>query len=588
LLLVLSVSLSLGFSRNASAACASPPGNASELIYNGATKQFQYCNDTQWIAAHHPGDGSGGCTNPARDEGHMLYNSGARVMQGCAGDDWRPMGLVGGKGKWQHVAAGAIHACAIKADGTLWCWGSDWNGRLGNGADGDQDSPDQESTAATDWASVSAGNHTCAIKTDGTLWCWGWDGGGQLGNGAVTDDQDSPDQEATAATDWATVSAGYEHTCAIKTDGTLWCWGSDWDGRLGNGADGDQDSPDQESTAATDWASVSAGPGHTCAIKTDGTLWCWGGDWGGRLGNGADGNQDSPDQESTAATDWATVSAGTDHTCAIKTDGTVWCWGYDGHGRLGNGADGDQDSPDQESTAATDWATVSAGREHTCAIKTDGTLWCWGSDGDGRLGNGADGAQNSPDQESTAATDWATVSAGYSHTCAIKTNGTLWCWGRDADGALGNGGLTGNQQSPSQESTAASNWASVVTGDNYTCALKTNGTIWCWGDDDQGQLGNGAESGAQISPMQELTQANDWAAVSALVNHTCAVKTNGALWCWGHGRDGKLGNGATLPIQNIECMNPPGLAGTMLYNSDNNVMQYCDGVSWAVMGVKGP
>jgi alpha-tubulin suppressor-like RCC1 family protein len=384
---------------------------------------------------------------------------------------------------------------------------------------------------------VAANNsaaHSCAVKTGGTLYCWGADGVGKLGNGA-DGDQTSPDQESTSATDWAQVGAGQNHSCAVKTDGTLWCWGADWNGQLGNGADGDQTSPDQESTSATDWAQVSAGQSHTCAVKTDGTLWCWGTDLFGVLGNGADGSQIDPDQESTSATDWAQVSASGSHTCAVKTDGTLWCWGGDGSGQLGNGADGDQTSPDQESTSATDWAQVSAGSSHTCAVKTGGTLWCWGADWDGQLGNGADGSQTDPDQESTAATDWAQVSAGGSHTCAAKTAGTLWCWGRDSDGQLGNGATTGTQVSPSQESTTATDWAQVSTGDATTCAVKTGGTLWCWGRDFSGQLGAGLPQGDS-------------------------------------------------PIENIECLNPQRYEGTLLYNSSNNVMQYCDGVSWVQIG----
>ena len=151
-----------------------------------------------------PGSGSGGCSTPTAIDGAIIYNPTDRVVQTCAGNVWRAMGPVGGAGSWASISAGNGHACGLKVGGTLWCWGSDSYGQLGNGATtGDQISPVQESTAATDWVSVSAGSsvtmpHTCAIKTNGTLWCWGSDAMGQLGNGATTGNQVSPVQELRA------------------------------------------------------------------------------------------------------------------------------------------------------------------------------------------------------------------------------------------------------------------------------------------------------------------------------------------------------------------------------------------------------
>jgi len=559
-LLVLSITLFLAMSGtparadcNTSTAGTKPAGF---MFYNSDQKILQYCDGTNWIAMHAPGSGSGGCntaTAGAKTEGAMFYNTGSRVLQGCAGNVWQAMGPVGGSsGGWEQISSGGSHTCALRTDGTIWCWGGDTFGQLGNGAGltDNQHVPIQESTAATDWVMVNAGDqHTCAVKTNGTLWCWGSANDGRLGNGAAFGNQETPSQESTAATNWAAVEAGNRHTCAIKTNGTLWCWGLDNWGQLGNGADGAQTSPDQESTAATDWATVSGGQEFTCATKTNGTLWCWGVDSFGKLGNGADGNQISPDQESTAATDWTKVDAGDNHACATKTNGTLWCWGWDSSGQLGNGADGNQISPDQESTSATDWAAVWTANNHTCATKTNGTLWCWGPDTNGELGNGADGSQISPDQESTSATDWKAMTGGSSHSCAVKTNGTVWCWGANFAGQLGNSGRTGLSLSPVQEGTTAANWKETATGRDHSCAVKTDGTLWCWGRDNSLQLGDGAGSTNQPTPVQEATAATDWKTVTAGLFHTCATKTNNTLWCWGEDGDGQLGNGAVTGQQ---------------------------------------
>jgi alpha-tubulin suppressor-like RCC1 family protein len=344
------------------------------------------------------------------------------------------------------------------------------------------------------WADVSAGiDHTCAINMNGKLFCWGNNGVGQLGNNSTTDSH-VPVQESTGATDWARVSAGWSHTCAIKTDRKLFCWGTNSHNQLGNNStSGYSPEPVQESTGATDWVDVSAGGGHTCAIKTNGTLFCWGYDYYGQGGdNSLFADSRVPVQESTDATDWARVSAGGVHSCAIKTNGTVFCWGYNGGGQLGTNLIDLSSIPVQESTRATDWARVSAGDASTCAIKTNGTLFCWGP---------------VLIQESTSATDWAGVSAGYRHTCALKTDGTLFCWGHNEYGQLGNNSNT-NSPVPVQESTSATDWANLSVGGHHTCANKTDGKLFCWGDNEYGQLGDNSTTNSPV-PIRVSITATD-------------------------------------------------------------------------------
>lgn len=539
----------------AHAVCGSPAGNPGDVVYNQTEKIFQYCADDEWKRMNiKPGAGAGGCTSPTVAEGQMAYNTDQRVLQGCAGNEHRPFGPVAGGVKWKNISVGSSHTCGVRTGGTLWCWGSDSAGQLGNGATtGNQDIPVQESTNATNWTQVSsASGHSCAVKTDGSLWCWGANSYGKLGNGLTTGNQDSPGRESTNATNWAQVSTGGNHTCAIKTDGSLWCWGRDNVGQLGNGGaiTADQTAPSREATSATDWAYVSAGASHTCAVKTTGTLWCWGIDSFGALGDGVGVvNQNAPVQESTLATDWAQVSTGLAYTtCAVKTSGTLWCWGSGSSGDLGDGTSTfSAYSPVQESSAATNWLQVNTGYSHSCAVKSDGSLWCWGNDTFGQLGNGATtGNQLSPFQESSGATDWALVTTGNSHSCALKTNGSLWCWGYDTGGMLGNGSTL--RTSPVQESSQAVNWM-PVNGGSYRCAIKTDGSLWCWGSDGNGQLGNGATTGSQISPVREITNATDWLQASGGASHTCAVKNNGTLWCWGNDGNGQLGNGAATGDQ---------------------------------------
>jgi alpha-tubulin suppressor-like RCC1 family protein len=347
---------------------------------------------------------------------------------------------------------------------------------------------------------------------------------------------------------WTQITAGAFHTCGIHSGGTLWCWGDNLFGQLGTARYAGEDRPHQVTIPAPGgWASVTAGYGHTCATRTDGTLWCWGQNYFGQLGIGNYTSHNRPEQVTTPAPGgWAAVTAGSEHTCATRTDGTLWCWGFNLDGELGIGNNTDQDLPQRLTTPAPGgWAAVSAGVYETCATRTGGTLWCWGFDLDGELGVGSSLVQELPLQVTTPAPGgWAAVSAGDSRTCATRTGGTLWCWGNNDNGQLGIGSHT-DQGLPRQVTTPApGGWTSVAPGYGHTCAIRTGGTLWCWGDNFYGELGTGSHAAPDL-PRQVTTPAPDgWATVTAGSDHTCATRTGGVLWCWGYNEYGQLGIGS--------------------------------------------
>ena len=277
---------------------------------------------------------------------------------------------------------------------------------------------------------ISANRHTVAIRTDGSLWAWGSNNYGQLGDGTETN-KNTPTRIGTD-TNWKSVSTGSEHTIALKTDGSLWAWGSNvfaqlGDGTGGGGFDDNSGNKNIQTKIGTDtnWASVSAGGYHTVAIKTDGSLWAWGNGDSGRLGDGTETNKNTPTQIGTDK-NWKSVSAGWGHTVAIKTDGSLWAWGRNYYAQLGDGTggggwedkSGDKNIPTRIGID-TNWKSVSAGPDQTIALKTDGSLWAWG------VGSMGGPKKTTPTRIGTD-TNLATVSAISSVTTVIKTDSSLW------------------------------------------------------------------------------------------------------------------------------------------------------------------
>ena len=365
-------------------------------------------------------------------------------------------------------------------DGNLFIWGFGSNGRLGDNTTGTKSTPVTTFAGGTNWKQVSVGyKHTAAIKTDGTLWTWGYGNRGQLGTNDTTQ-RLTPVTTFAGGTNWKQVSSGEQQTAAIKTDGTLWTWGYANFGQLGDNTVTDKSTPVTTFAGGTNWKQVSSGTLHTAAIKTDGTLWTWGGIMGkggnsGVLGNGSINGSSTPVTTFAGGTNWKQVTSATrsNNIAAIKTDGTLWTWGYGAQGRLGNAKSGDDSISTPVTTFAggTNWKQVSDGNP-LAAIKTDGTLWIWGTAANGRLGNGATtGNISTPVTTFAGGTNWKQVSSmALDSTVAIKTDGTLWTWGRNDRSQLGNAGIT-DRSTPVTTFAGGTNWKQVNTGGTHIAAI---------------------------------------------------------------------------------------------------------------------
>lgn len=341
---------------------------------------------------------------------------------------------------------------------------------------------------------------------------------------------------------WAMVWAGYQYTIAIKTDGALWGWGNNMEGQLGlgDGISGSNWSVPTQIGSETDWSNVAVGESHVIAIKNDGSLWAWGRNYQGQLGNGTTSieTRSYPTQVGSD-TDWVKVATGDFHSIAIKDDGTLWAWGYNCYGQVGDGTVTNKLEPTHIGTDK-DWVKVGGGYHHTVAIKADGTLWAWGNNRYGQLGTYSLSDTHVPAQIGHD-THWVIVAAGDFHTAAIKDDGTLWAWGYNQYGQVGDGTIT-NKMEPTQIGTGT-DWVTVDAGYGYTIAIKSNGTLWAWGLNDSGQLGDGTTMDRHV-PVQ-IGDNTDWLSsiIGAGMMHNVAIKADGSLWTWGNDDSGQLGDG---------------------------------------------
>jgi alpha-tubulin suppressor-like RCC1 family protein len=340
----------------------------------------------------------------------------------------------------------------------------------------------------------AAFGHTCAIHA-GVLSCWGDNTHGQLGLGDVQPRLAPAVVEP--GSEWVEVAAGYEATCGRKRDGTVWCWGDNTSLQLGQGPGGMVTSPRQVSLGFAASA-VSLHFQHACVLSEDGSVWCWGANREGQLGQsdrypGVDQGAPRP---VAAGQHFREVSAGQGHTCAVRVDGTLWCWGRNGEGELGQG-DGSPlqiRAPVQVGTAA-DWRHVRASQNSSCGVRQTGQLYCWGDTYDPM----APASSWAPTLVGTD-TDWHEVEIETFVVCGLKTGGVQQCWGRNVEGQLGTGD-TVSVYTP--VTTAGGPWAGQTVGRFHRCALDVQGTFFCTGENAAGQLGLGdTQRRSVLTPLQ--------------------------------------------------------------------------------------
>jgi alpha-tubulin suppressor-like RCC1 family protein len=437
------------------------------------------------------------------------------------------------------LAVGSFSACEIGGDGTVWCWGDNTWGELGLGNTNGIALP-QRVSLARPAVGVSVGaQHVCAVLDDASAWCWGDNSANQLGVPGAT----APSPPVHVLDGVAQVAAGNDFTCALRTDRGVSCWGSDPRGALGVGDIAPRTTPTPVAPSLSA-SQIVTGWGVACALLDGGAYTCWGNN-SGALGRPGDANpyEPAPGPPSTT-TGFESLAVGTNFTCGVLADHSASCWGDGNVGHLGNQSGLDLSAPDPVSAHGT-LDAIAAGRGHACAHRDDDSITCWGEDQYGQLGDGRTSVLTPTVVIPSGATN---VAAGGSSACAI-VSGQLECWGRDLYEQAGF--YVGDKvgyivPSPTPVASVAGQTIDLLAlGDDFTCVhVVTSNQVLCWGDDTWGQIGDGNAACCELAPKPVSGLSG---AITALVaGHLAACVVGGGLvQCWGDNSYGELGDGGT-------------------------------------------
>lgn len=505
------------------------------------------------------------------------------------------------------ISTGGEHSCVIDTEGRAYCWGNNGSGQLGNGKEMDSAVPVRVGVSEK-IVSVNCGNaHACAISDTGKTYCWGDNSFGQLANDKIYDSDSSslPVEIDTSGVLkdklLVQVLADEYSTFAIDSDGKLYGWGRNESGQIGAGTAGDSDAPlEVDMTGALNGkkiASVDSGSEHSCAVDDAGKVYCWGSNENGQLGDGGTTDSLVPVEVDMggdlSGKEIAAVSAGEGYTCALDTEGSVYCWG--------EGIDSEVYSPLKVDLGDIEAVSINVKGKNACVLDSLNKIFCWGRNFRGQLGDGTENDSSTPVEVNMSGAlkdkTITSVGTGSNFTCAIDNAGDVYCWGANTNGQCGNGiydilfdkgsavkvvkesalngkkaalmNLGGKTANVTDSEGKVYTWgdfklipfafdsegilkdkvlSSMSSGDYHTCAIDKTNIVYCWGNNGNGQLGNNSTVESYTPVAVDLTgvlKDKTIKLISAGGAHTCVIDSDGIIYCWGSNKYGQLGNGET-------------------------------------------
>jgi alpha-tubulin suppressor-like RCC1 family protein len=469
------------------------------------------------------------------------------------------------------ITAGNVFTCALSSAGAAYCWGSNNLGQLGNNSQVNSNVPVAVNTSGVlsgvTLSQVSAGQASlCALSSVGAAYCWGSGGLGQLGNrGSFS--YSVPVAVYTggvlSGVTLSQISAGGIGACVLSNAGAAYCWGYGNYGQLGNGTFNNVSAPVAVTASGVlsgvTLSQIAVGFQHVCALSAAGTAYCWGYDADGELGNNATANSNVPVAVSTsgalAGQTLSSIEAGNYYTCVLSSTGAGYCWGYGNSGQLGNNATSSSSVPVAvTATGVLSGATLSqlsAGQNSTCALDSPGTAYCWGSNSSGQAGSTTTAPATAFDNPVVVSPSQAsTLGTGYVHACDIRA-GKAYCWGDNGDGELGNNSTTSSSVPVAVYTGGVLSGVTltqIVSGQYFSCAMSNAGTVYCWGQDTSGELGNNSTTNSSVPVAVYTSGALSGQTLTQLDGgylQTCVLSSTSAAYCWGYNTDGELGDGNT-------------------------------------------
>ena len=467
------------------------------------------------------------------------------------------------------ISAGYHHTCAVNSSGNVYCWGYNAQGQLGNGSTTTRYYPDLVNGVSgagylSNIVSITSGQYyNCGLNSSGSVFCWGSNGNGQLGINS-TSQQNYPVQVMGVGAvgtlgSITSLSAGSSHTCASNTTGNAYCWGENSSSQLGDSTTTQRTTPVQVlgvggTGTLANVSTINAGNSSSCAITTSGAGYCWGAGSNGQLGQNNTSSSSTPLQIKGVGgtgflSDLISISAGTT-TCGLKSDGALYCWGYNAYGEIGDHTLTTRHTPVRvKDTVYSLFSSVSTGQYSSCGVLRE-RVYCWGYNANGQLGLGDTGNRSNPELI-TSLTGVKDVVVGYRHACALLKTGKVYCWGNNSYGGLGDNTTT-QRLTPVQvvgpgNLGTLSDVVSLSAGYDFTCAVNSSGSAYCWGYNPYGQLGDNTTTNRSV-PTQVVGVANvgTLAGVSSIStgwHHTCATTTAGVGYCWGYNGTNQIGDG---------------------------------------------